>query len=292
MSNQNPAREVLADMNYRLLRIAGEHYGRAPTELSDEQMKRARGIAINELELERLVLGSQEASQVVVADQDIAEAMAEIATRYESRDDMQVALEHNGLSEAALGQALARELRVQAVLDLVGSRAAAVDDTEVRLFYYLHPEQFNKPELRSARHILITVNNEYAENSQAAALERIQAIGKRLRKHPERFAEQALKHSECPTSLNGGVLGEVPQGTLYPELDAVLFGMNAGELSEPVASEMGWHLLLCESIQAAETVPLAKVMPVLREQLQERQRKKAVKEWLKERAAAARALHQ
>jgi peptidyl-prolyl cis-trans isomerase C len=281
------SRGVQAEINYRLLRIAGEQYGRSPQELSDDQLKRARGIAINELELERLVLSSQEAHQVVISDTDIKAALDEISQRYETAADFSEALARNGLDKASLQQALDRELRVQAVMDLVGSRAPDVDETEVRLFYYLHPEQFNKPETRSVRHILITVNDSYAENSRDAARDRLAAIGKRLRKHPERFAEQALKHSECPTGLHGGSLGEVPQGTLYPELDARLFTMQAGELSEPIASELGWHLLWCESIQAAETVPLANVMPVLREQLQDRQRKKVQKEWLKARASAA-----
>jgi len=61
-----------------------------------------------------------------------------------------------------------------------------------------------------------------------------------------KFADLALKHSECPTALQGGVLGIVPRGKLYPELDAVLFSLKVGAVSDIVESEIGFHLLLCK----------------------------------------------
>ena len=70
----------------------------------------------------------------------------------------------------------------------------------------------------------------------------MQEINAKLQKKPYKFAELALKHSECPTALQGGVLGIVPRGKLYPELDAVLFSIKAGEVSEIVESEIGFHL--------------------------------------------------
>ncbi|MDD5462304.1 MAG: peptidylprolyl isomerase [Methylococcales bacterium] len=60
--------------------------------------------------------------------------------------------------------------------------------------------------------------------------------------------ELALKHSECPTALQGGVSGIVPRGKLCPELDAALFSIKAGEISEIVESEIGFHLVLCQQI--------------------------------------------
>lgn len=272
---------------YRLLRIAGDRFGCSPQELDSQQRQAAERIAEREQQLEKLVLSSAEARQVMVNQASLEQALEEIRCRYDSVTEFHAALASQQLEETDLRRVLDRDLRMQAVLELVGSRAAAVDETEARLFYYLHPEQFVRPEIRTARHILITVNDDYAENRAEAALKRIQQIGQRLRKHPERFAEQALKHSECPTSLNGGLLGDVRRGTLFPELETRLFSMAAGEISEPVASEMGWHLLLCEAIQTEAQLPLTSVLPQLLEQLQERQRNKTRKEWLQARMAAS-----
>ncbi|MGB1092910.1 MAG: nitrogen fixation protein NifM, partial [Oceanobacter sp.] len=278
-----------AEINYRLLRIAGEQFGRTPDELDEKEIQKIRSIAINELELERLVLTSSEASQVVVDDSQLERSLAEIRERYESPEGFQDALERNQLDESDLKLALSRELHVQAVMELVASNVEPVADTDVTLYYYLHPEKFNRPETRKARHILITVNDDFAENASDQALARMHEIAKRLTKNPDRFSEQAMKHSECPTGLNGGELGDIAKGTLFPELDEALFNMTPGELSQPIQSEIGWHLLLCDEIRAPETVELASVQDTIREQLQDKQYKKAQRDWIKARVAAAKA---
>lgn len=268
--------------HYRLLRIASEKFGSAPDALSAPQRQQALSIAVNEYRIEQAVLGSAEASQVVVPDAEVDNACARIRERYEDEDGFIAAMAAHQIDPASLWQALARELRVEAVLDLVSSRVKVPDSTDVQLFYYMHPEQFEQPETRRAHHILITLNDAYPENTREAAAQRLQLIRKRLLHKPQRFAEQAMKHSECPSALQGGLLGQVPRGTLYPELDAALFAMTAGALSELVESPVGLHLLWCESIVPARTVPLAEVMPALREKMLEKQRQRQQKAWLRE----------
>jgi|AZIK01.1.fsa_nt_gi peptidyl-prolyl cis-trans isomerase C len=271
---------------YRLIRIATEHFGRALHELGDEQQQQVQKIAANEMVLEHMVLTSPEAGQVSVPDSQVTEAIKQIRSQYDEADDYHESLAINGLNEDIVRESLTEALRVEAVLDLIASRGRIVDETEATLFYYLHPEKFEKPEVRAARHILITENDDYQENSETESFLRIQAIGERLQQHPKRFAEQALKHSECPTGLNGGTLGQVPKGVLYQELDRVLFTMNEGEVSLPVQSELGWHLLFCEKIYPAHSLPLFKVLPDIKRELQSRQNKRTQKIWLKNRAVA------
>ncbi|MGZ5026245.1 MAG: peptidylprolyl isomerase, partial [Methylobacter sp.] len=112
------------------------------------------------------------------------------------------------------------------------------------------------------------------------ALMRAQEIAEKLRKKPHKFADLALKHSECPTALQGGALGVVSKGTLYPELDEVLFTLKAGEISDVVKSEIGFHVLLCKSIQKPETLSLAKATPKIRQFMNERARRNCQREWI------------
>lgn len=274
-------------LNYRLLRIANERYGVTPGQLNDQQRQDASHIAAREYFLEQMVLASAEARQVVVPSSQVKSAFEKISTRYEDEDAFLQALDANGLTPEDLHQALERELRVETVLDLISSAVPEVDDTEVGLFYYVHLDKFRQPETRSARHILITINDEYPENSRQNAYERLHKIAERVRRHPHRFNEQALKHSECPTALEGGLLGRVPAGKLYPELDAVLFNLTEGGISQLIESPIGWHLLLCETIHPEHTVPLEEVLPKLRAQLTQRQRSSTQKKWLQSLLAAA-----
>jgi len=169
---------------------------------------------------------------------------------------------------------------VDTVLELVGSRAPNASEVEIGIYYHLHPEQFQKPELREACHIFISINPDYPENSRERALERIAEIRAKLLKKPHKFADLALKHSECPTALQGGGLGLVPRGKLYPELDAALFSMKAGEISEVLESEIGYHVLLCKQIQKAETLSLQKASPKIRQFMKERAKRTCQRAWI------------
>ena len=274
--------------DYRTLRIAGEQFGKAPAELSAAERQQLENIAANEREIEALVLNSEEARHVSVPDSQVEEALKQIRQRYENDDQFAEALAYNGLDENDVRDGLLQELRVEAVMDLIASRAVRVDETEATMYYYLHQDSFTKPETRSARHILITVNEDYAENQRDVAHQRLLTIADRIAKTPHRFAEQAQKHSECPSGLNGGVLGELKAGVLFPQLDSALFDMAEGEIRGPIESEIGWHLLLCEQIDRERIMPLDEVLPRLLEELQHRQNKREQKLWLK-RCAESRA---
>jgi len=269
-------------INYRLLRIANERYGTNPDSMSREQAEEAKDIARREMFMEQTILAQPEARQVAVPATELDSAVQMIRKRYESGDVFEEALSANGLSEDALFEALERELRVEAVMNYITSSVDPVDETEARLYYYLHPEKFEKPETRVVRHVLITINADFEENTEAASRQRIEVIRDRLLKHPHRFEQQALQFSECPSALNGGLIGEVKRGTLYPELDAVLFTMQADTISDVIQTSTGFHLLRCEAIKPASRASLAEVLPTLQEQLTQRQKAREQKRWLKQ----------
>jgi peptidyl-prolyl cis-trans isomerase C len=105
----------------------------------------------------------------------------------------------------------------------VGTYAEPITEIDERLFYELHRERFQTPEHRAARHILITVNDDYPENARDAARARIERIAADLKGHIERFGELARRYSECPTATQDGNLGLVRPGQLFPQLDQCLF---------------------------------------------------------------------
>ena len=269
-------------INYRLLRIASERFGTDPDGMNQQQAKEATDIARREMFMEQAILEQPEARQVAVPQAELDSAVQMISKRYESEEEFEEALAANGLDEETLRYSVERELRVEAVLNYISSSVELVDETEARLFYYLHPESFEKPETRVVRHILITINNDFSENTEDAARERIETIRGRVLKHPHRFEQQALQNSECPSALQGGLIGEVKTGTLYPELDAVLFQMKAGQISDVIQTSNGFHILMCESIKPASKAPLSEVLPALQEQLTQRQRVREQKRWLKQ----------
>jgi len=57
------------------------------------------------------------------------------------------------------------------------------------------------------------------------------------------FAEAAMKHSSCPSGLQGGDLGEFGPGQMVPEFDQVVFSATINEVQGPVKTQFGYHLL-------------------------------------------------
>ncbi len=267
---------------YLALKAAHKLYGKAPAVLQSAELAHVQSLAQHQHALEARVLVAVEARDAVVPQASLDAAMAEIRGRYDGDDAFIEDLARNGLDEASFAAAMERELKVEAILEKVGTRAEKVSDVDVELYYLYHPDQFRRPETRVARHILLTINEDFAENTRAAAFARISAIALRLKKEPERFEEQALKHSECPTALQGGTLGDLPRGKLYHELDEVLFNLPVGGTSGVIESPLGFHILRCDAITEAGVLSHQQASLHIRKLLEQKRRRVCQKAWVRQ----------
>ncbi len=273
--------ELQSDIDsYSLLRSSLAIFKKTPKDLADDELEIVEKQARSEHEIELRVLNSPEAAGVVVSKQAVDNAVQQIKDRFENEDSFLFILEQNDLDIELLEQALERQCRVENVLEIVGSRSYNVSDVEIGIFYHLHPEKFRIPERRNVSHILITINDEYAENSREKSLDKITDIARKLQKAPYKFADLAMLHSECPSALQGGELGSFPQGQLYPEIDEVLFSMKKGTISDVVESEVGFHLVKCNDIAHAETVSMKKAAPQIKKLMQDRAARGCQRSWI------------
>jgi peptidyl-prolyl cis-trans isomerase D len=111
--------------------------------------------------------------------------------------------------------------------------------------------RYNRPEEVKARHILVTGDDQ-------KALEKATAL--RAKVNTRNFSDIAKKETQDPTGKdNGGDLGWFSSGRMVPEFEKVAFGMKKGEISEPLKTQFGYHIILVEDKRAAETKPLESV---------------------------------
>jgi peptidyl-prolyl cis-trans isomerase C len=271
------------EFRYHLLRAAAQRFQVGVADLKADQLAQVTHLAQRTFELECLVLGT--ADDLVIPAARVEEALAQLRARYADAGAFAADLARNALTLPTLRLALRRELTFDAAMQRVAARAVAVTESDERRFYESHPERFSVPERRTARHLLITVNDDFAENRRDLALARIERLRERLDGpgHDQRlFAALASEHSECPTAIEGGRLGEVVPGQLYPALDAALFELGEGEIGGPVESEMGFHLLLCECIQPARAIHFSEVRPQVRRLLEQREARRCQQAWISE----------
>lgn len=278
----NNLSSVPNELAYLSLRSALNRYQKSTAELSAEELKVILNEARRQYRLENLILNAPEAHGVIVPGNRLEAALQEVQTRYEDESTFQEDIARNGMNIQDFQRALQRELYIDTVLERVGARAANINEIDVDIYYYMHPEKFNVPETRTVRHILITVNPDYPENTYSAARERLLNLATRLHRNLKRFGELAQKYSECPSALQGGLLGKLPRGQLYSSLDETLFSMKESQLSTPVESELGFHLLYCEKIHPAGAVPLVEARPKILDLLQKRRRQICQKSWIRQ----------
>jgi len=265
---------------YLTLKLAQQLFQRPPGELEAAQRQRVDAIVARQVRMEGRILATPEAALVSVSPSALEEALAQIRCRYAGEAEFLADLEKSELDPDRLTQAIACELKVAAVLDRVAGQSDEVGDTDVEIFYLMHRDRFRRPENRTLRHILVTINDDLPGSDRVSARDRIDAIGKRLVKSPKRFGEQALKHSECPTALSNGQLGTVKRGQLFAELEAVAFALSPGEISAVVESPLGFHLLQCVAVEAESLLPLDSVRSAIRERMTESRRRASQKTWI------------
>ncbi|MDC0948802.1 SurA N-terminal domain-containing protein [Gammaproteobacteria bacterium] len=117
-----------------------------------------------------------------------------------------------------------------------------VDDAEIASYYERNRDAFTEgPESRQASHILLTVS---ADRDDAATLALAESLIDRLNAS-ESFADLATEYSADVVSVsNGGSLGEVNRGDTAEPFETALWAMRAnGELSAPIQSDFGYHII-------------------------------------------------
>lgn len=136
------------------------------------------------------------------------------------------------------------------------AKKVAVDDDTLKAFYQDNQDQFIESEQRKASHILVRVDE---TQSDEVAQQKIADLQKQLKDGAD-FAKLAKENSDDPGSANmGGDLGFFQQGMMVPEFDKAVFSMNEGEVSEPVKTDFGYHLIKLTAIQPKLTKPYESV---------------------------------
>ena len=142
---------------------------------------------------------------------------------------------------------------------LASSSSAAPDDTALEELYQSRLDSYRTPEQRQARHILVTLDAGAGQEQEDAARQKIQSIHERV-SSGEDFATLAKELSEDPGSAaQGGDLGMFGRGVMDPAFEKAAFGLGQGELSEPVRSAFGFHLIEVSEIQSETVKPFEEV---------------------------------
>jgi peptidyl-prolyl cis-trans isomerase D len=145
-----------------------------------------------------------------------------------------------------------------------GAPAAPVDEQALRTRYEQEKSRFMSGEQRLASHILINVPAGADAAAQKAAEQKVAALAAQAKQPGADFAALAKANSQDPGSKDsGGDLGWVDRGVMVKPFDDALFAMKAGEISGPVKTEFGYHVLQLREIKPGQGKSFEEVRDVL-----------------------------
>ncbi|MBA2660816.1 MAG: peptidylprolyl isomerase [Bradymonadaceae bacterium] len=231
---------------------------------------------------QKLIDGAISQTNIVVSDQDVdakleevradfAQAAQEMDGDARTLDDMVTEL---GISQQELRDSIRQSIAIERLLIAGGMKVPT--ETQVREFYDQNQEMFQRPEQIRARHILVRVEADADEAAWEQARTRAQAIHQQVTQPGANFEEIARTSSEGPSAPQGGDLGLFPRGRMVAEFEEVAFGLQDGQISEPVRTQFGWHIIQVVEHQAPGTV----AFDTIQEQLSRELRNQAIQQSL------------
>jgi len=143
---------------------------------------------------------------------------------------------------------------------------------EVAKYYEANLSKYGEPEQRRASHILISVKSGASDEEKRKARERAQAILAQLRKSPGSFADLAKKESgDTGSASQGGDLGFFARGMMVRQFEEAAFGLKPGQISDPVESDFGFHIIKITGIKPGKVKTLEEVRPEIERELKKQQ---------------------
>lgn len=176
-------------------------------------------------------------------------------------------------------------LAVTTLLEKSGS--LAVSDEDIKAYYDKNAQRYEVKEQVRASHILLKVPKG-DEAKSAEVKKKADGIHKEAIAKGADFAALAKKYSEGPTKARGGDLSFFTKGRMVPEFEKVAFTMKAGDVSAPVKTQFGWHIIKVTERKEGRKRPFDEVKASIGKLLKNKKNRQAKSDLLKGLKAGAK----
>ena len=235
------------------------------------EYEQLRGQAVTFLVSQAEVDDQATSMGVDVSDDDIDKEIARVTKEQYggSKARFEADIKKQGLTEDSAHEAIRERLLSQGLYDKL-TADIKVTDADVTRYYSTHKTQYVQPETREVRHILVPkkalADSLYAQLKSGA-----------------NFAQLAKRYSKDPGSARNGGKLTVSKGQTVPEFDKTAFSLKKGQLSAPIKTQYGYHIIQALSdVTPSTTTPLSKVRASIKQQLGQQKKGDKVTKWLDE----------
>lgn len=244
---------------------------------ADPQAGEVRQAVLQRLVEQRVILQEARREGLAVDAEEIDGRLDRIRRRFESDEAFHQSLQDAGLSREGLREQVRDQAMVERLIDAKVRSTITVSPQEVARELEGHPELAKPDERVRASHLLVRISD---TRSLEQARTLIEDLRRRLSQGAD-FAELARRYSEDPHAPDGGDMGWVAQGELLPELDAALFRLKDGEVSEPIHTRLGFHLVQVHERSTGSSLSLTEASQAVFQRLYQREFRETFARWLK-----------
>lgn len=219
----------------------------------------------------RLLSGELKNRKIELPAAELEAAMGELRGRFANEKAFRQALAEQKITQEQLRDRTRTTLMINELLEQEIGDEISVKPSEVASFYEQNPARFQQPEAVRVSHILIGLPPDAPEAQRTAARARAESLVKQARGGAD-FAALARKFSNDASRERGGDLGFITRGQAQPPFEQAAFALAPGEISDPVATTYGVHVIKSFEKRPAQTVPFGQAAAQVEQYLLDQKR--------------------
>jgi parvulin-like peptidyl-prolyl isomerase len=210
-----------------------------------------------------------EAMGVEVTDQEIETELDKLKQQYFQGDEQKYSAElaKQGLTDEDVRNELRTRVLTNKIFEAV-TKKVTVSDADIKAYYEKNPTQYQQPASREVRHILV----------------KTEALAQKLHDQIQGgadFAKLAQKYTQDQASKADGGKFTAFKGRTVEPFDEFVFSAKTGELSDPIKTEFGWHIIeVLSAVKPASTTPLDQVKDSIKTTVLQTKQNAAMKAWI------------
>ncbi|MFC1667241.1 peptidylprolyl isomerase [Candidatus Omnitrophota bacterium] len=240
-----------------------------------EKMEEVKKNILSQMIEDRLILSRAKELNIRVREDEISEKLSYVKNGFPSEEEFYAMLETQGITVANLKERYKDQAMMKKLVDFEIKSRVTVLPSEITEYYEKYRIEFRRDEKYKVRHILIKADDDVG--LELAKVEASSVYAKLREGHD--FAELAKEYSQGPNKERGGDMGYIAPGEMLKELNKAILSLKAGEFSEPIKSQIGYHVLKVEEVRAGY-FSLEDVQGSIKRMLYQEKLKKKLGEWV------------
>ncbi|GAQ25307.1 peptidylprolyl isomerase [Tepidanaerobacter syntrophicus] len=236
-------------------------------ELYDALVQENGDAVLNSLIANKIVELEAKKQNITVSEEDVQKEVDKLAEQYGGEEAFTQFLDMYGYSLDGIKDNIKMNLYVKKLLE----PTIKIEESEIKSYFDENKASFDTPEQVKASHILVDTEEKAKEVKQKL-------------QDGEDFAELAKTYStDTSNNQQGGELGYFSKGQMTPEFEAAAFSLKVGEISDPVKTEFGYHIIKVEDKKEAKEATYEESKDKIKEALLEEKLSTAFSTWIQEK---------